>query len=85
MDDHTWGMAPPALLQYWQVCLRWRQLILRIMLGALAIGVVATLLMPSQYTSTVRMEISRTQKNVTNVQSVESPDANTDLAFYKTH
>ena len=84
MDDHTWGMAPPALLQYWQVCLRWRQLILRIMLGALAIGVVATLLMPSQYTSTVRMEISRTQKNVTNVQSVESPDANNDLEFYKT-
>ena len=78
------GLAPPILLQYWQVVLRWKWLILGITAAALVFGLLATLLATPQYTATSRIEISRAQKNVTNVESLESAEAGRDLEFYQT-
>ena len=78
------GLAPPILLQYWQVVLRWKWLIAAITASALIFGFVATLLATPQYTATSRIEISRAQKNVTNVEGLESADAGRDLEFYQT-
>jgi polysaccharide biosynthesis transport protein len=78
------GLAPPILLQYWQVVLRWKWMIIGITIAASAIGLVATLLATPQYTSTSRIEISRAQKNVTNVESLESAETGRDQEFYQT-
>lgn len=78
------GLAAPVLLQYWQVVLRWKWLIIGIIVAALALGLIATLLATPQYTATSRIEISRAQKNVTNVESIESAEAGRDLEFYQT-
>lgn len=78
------NLAPPILLQYWQVVLRWKWLIAGTTVAALGLGLVVTLLAMPQYTATSRIEISRAQKNVTNVESLESADAGRDLEFYQT-
>ena len=78
------SFAPPVLLQYWQVLIRWKWLIFGIVLVALAMGLIATLLATPQYTATSRIEISREQKNVTNVQGLESGETGRDLEFYQT-
>ena len=78
------SMAPPILLQYWQVALRWKWLILGIILSTLIVGLVITLLMTPQYSAKARIEISREQKNVTKVDGLESPDVGRDLEFYQT-
>lgn len=78
--DHIF---PPFLLQYWQIVLRWKFVIGGITLLALIVGLVATLLMTPKYTAAARIEISRDQKNVTNVQGV-APDDGRDLEFYQT-
>lgn len=46
------GLAPPILLQYWEVVLRWKWLILGITAAALTFGLVAALLATPQYTAT---------------------------------
>jgi len=63
---------------------RWKWLITGIVLGILAVGIIVTLLMTPKYTATSRLEISRAQKNVTKVESLDSADANRDLEFYQT-
>ena len=78
------GFAPPIILQYWQVVLRWKWLIVGITVAALTLGLVITLLATPKYTATSRIEISRAQKNVTNVESLESAEAGRDLEFYQT-
>ena len=83
-EEKGGGLAPPVLLQYWQVVLRWKWLIAGITVAALTLGLIATLLATPQYTATSRIEISRAQKNVTNVESLESADAGRDLEFYQT-
>jgi polysaccharide biosynthesis transport protein len=83
-SDAEQPMAPPLLLQYWQVVLRWKWVIAGIILASLAIGIVATLLATPQYTATSRIEISREQKKVTNVEGLESSEAGRDLEFFQT-
>ena len=77
-------LAPPPLLQYWQIVLRWKWVILGIIAAALAIGLIVTLLASPQYSATSRIEISREQKNFTNVEGVNSPISDRDLEFYQT-
>ena len=55
-----------------------------IILAALVLGLIATLLATPQYTAASRIEISRDQKKVTNVQGIEAADAGRDLEFYQT-
>ena len=83
-DENVENMAPPILLQYWQVVLRWKWLILGIMALALALGLVLTLLTTPQYTASARVEISREQQNITKVEGLEPEQAGRDLEFYQT-
>lgn len=78
------GVLPPLILQYWQVAIRWKWLIAVILICSLALGLVATLLMTPQYSSTARIEISRVQKNVTNVETVDAAELGRDIEFYQT-
>ena len=52
-------LAVPVLLQYWQIALRWKWVILGIIVSALALGFIVTLLRTPKYTATARIEISR--------------------------
>ena len=78
------SLAPPILIQYWQIVLRWKWVIVGIVLASLVAGLVVTLLMTPKYTATARIEISREQKNITKVDGLESPSAGKDLEFYQT-
>ncbi len=51
--------APPILLQYWHVALRWKWVIAGIIAVTLAAGLVWTLLLTPQFTSTSRVEIRK--------------------------
>ncbi len=77
-------LAPPLLLQYWQVVLRWKWVIAGIVLSCLVAGLVFTLLTTPKYTANARIEISREQKNITKVEGLESANAGRDLEFYQT-
>lgn len=76
--------STPALLQNWQVVLRWKWIIISIVTAFLGLAVVTTLLMTPKYTATTRVEISREQKNITKVDAVDPTDARQDLEFYET-
>ena len=78
------SIAPPLLLQYWQVVFRWKWTIAAIIMSTLIIGLVATLLTTPQYSAKARIEISREQKNVTNVEGLEASSSGSDLEFYQT-
>ena len=77
-------LAPPLLLQYWQVVQRWKWVILAIIGAALIAGVVVTMLMTPLYTATSRIEISRDEGNVTKVEGVESQEFGRSQEFYQT-
>ncbi|WP_236694758.1 GumC family protein [Sphingomonas sp. Leaf343] len=77
-------LAPPPLLQYWQIVLRWKWIILGIIAAAFTVGLIVTLLTSPQYSATSRIEISREQKKFTNVEGVDSPISDRDLEFYQT-
>ena len=77
-------LAAPLLLQYWNVALRWKWIILGIIAASLIGGLILTLMMTPQYTATSRIEISREEKNITKVEGVDSSDARGDLEFYQT-
>ena len=75
---------PPVLLQIWQAVQRWKWVMGGIVVVTLALGFVATLLTTPKYTASTRIEISREQKRVTNVEGLESEDTGRDLEFYQT-
>jgi capsular exopolysaccharide synthesis family protein len=78
------NLTPPILLQYWQVALRWKWIIAGIILGCVAAGLIITLLITPKYAAVARIEISRDQKRITNVEGVESQEAGRDVEFYQT-
>lgn len=78
------SFAPPILLQYLHVAMRWKWVIGGIVLASLALGLIATLMMTPQYTAKTRIEISRDQKKITKVEGLESTEASRDLEFYQT-
>ena len=64
--DHVGpALAPPILLQYWQIVVRWKWIIAGIVVTCLLVGLVATLLTTPKFTARSRLEISREQKNIT--------------------
>lgn len=82
---HPTGDRRASLLMgLWNTFLRWRYLVLGLVGAAVIAGLVVTLLMTPLYTAKTRIEISREQKNITNVQGVESQEAGRDLEFYNT-
>ncbi len=75
----------PILVQYWQAVLRHKIAIAAIIAVCVALGVIVTLLMTPYFTSTARIEISREQDKVTNVEGVTGSDgAGQNLEFYQT-
>jgi polysaccharide biosynthesis transport protein len=77
-------MAPPLLLQYWQLAARWKWVIIGIILASLIAGVVATTMMTPEFTAASRIEISRDQKNITKVDGVDDGANGRDIEFYAT-
>ena len=75
---------PPLLLQYWQVVLRLRWAIAGIIAATLVAGLIVTILATPRYTATTRLEISRSQKNVTNVGQLDLREDAGELEFYQT-
>lgn len=69
---------------YWREAKRRKWLIAAIMTAFFVLALIMTLLMTPQYTASTRIEISRDQENVTNVQGLESEDAGNSLEFYQT-
>lgn len=78
------SFAAPLLLQYWTIARRWKWVILGIVAAALLAGVIATLVATPQYEATAQIEISRDQKNPTNVEGLESATSTQDQEFYQT-
>lgn len=76
--------GPPMILQYWNAVVRWRWLMLGIIAGVMALGLVVTLFMSPQYRATVQIQIDRQQKQVTKVEGVEAETTAQDLEFYAT-
>jgi succinoglycan biosynthesis transport protein ExoP len=76
--------AAPIVLHYLQLARRHARLIFAILAFALATGLILTLLTTPIYTAQARIEISREQDKVTNLQSVESDAAGKSLEFYAT-
>lgn len=80
MSDET-----PMLIQYWQAVLRHKIAMAAIVAACIALSIIVTLLMTPYFTSTSRIEISREQDKVTNVEGVSSSDgAGQNLEFYQT-
>ncbi len=75
---------PPVLIQYWQIALRRRWLMLGIIVACFAIGGILTLLTAPKYTAKVTIEISRQQKQITNIESVEDERSGDNVEFYAT-
>lgn len=78
------GTALPVLLQYWRVVVRWRWVILAVIVGTMILGAIITMLMTPQYTATATIEISRQQDRVVQVQDVTPESGSADLEFYQT-
>ena len=82
-DDMT--HETPILIQYWQAVLRHKIAIAAILAVCVALGIIMTLLMTPYFTSTSRIEISREQDKVTNVEGVTASDgAAQNQEFYQT-
>jgi capsular exopolysaccharide synthesis family protein len=75
---------PPLLRQYWEAALRRKFTILGIIAAALVAGIVVTLVMSPKYTARTQLEIAREQKQITNVEGLEAPNATQDQEFYAT-
>lgn len=78
------GNALPMLLQYWNILFRHRVIIAIIVIICVAAGLIITLMSTPKYNATTRIEISRQQNNVTNVEGVKSEEEGRDVEFYFT-
>lgn len=76
--------VPPILLQYWNGVVRWRWLMIGIVVFCLAASVIVTVLTAPKYTAEVQIEISRQQKQITKVDGIDNEEAGRDQEFYAT-
>lgn len=74
----------PLIREYLAIIARRRWVILAIVALALLVGLVVTLLMTPQYTASARIEISRQQQRITNVEGIDEADRTFDAEFYET-
>lgn len=84
--DRTDGTlsVPPVLIRYWHMAMRWRWVMLAVIAGCLALGLIVTLLMAPLYTANTQIQIDRQQKRITKVEGLEAESADQDLEFYAT-
>ena len=74
----------PTIEKVWLAINKYRIDILIIVALALLVALLATLLTTPEYTATSRIEISRQQERVTNLDSLQPDTAGQDLEFYQT-
>lgn len=70
--------------RYWLEALNLRIPILAILLASLVIGFIATILETPEFRATARIEISRVDSNVTNVEQLKVDDTSRDQQYYRT-
>jgi len=69
---------------YWAEAINLRIPIFAALLASMVIGFVATILETPQYRATTRIEISRVESNVTNVEQLKVDDVSRDQQYYLT-
>ena len=74
----------PIVLQLWTAVLRYKWLVMAIVGAAILIGLIITLLTTPLYTATTRMDITKGDDRVTDVESVENKDSLASQEFYQT-
>ena len=79
---HIW--ETPALLNYWRSLQRNKWIVAAIVVASIAAALVLTLLATPLYSATTRLEISRQQENVTNVEGLQKEETGQSLEFYQT-
>lgn len=82
--DGGGGHRLPTARRLWRIASRWRWVLLGGVAAGALFGVLLTLLMTRQYTSTARLEISRETARVVNIDSVERDTSFFDQEFYQT-
>lgn len=83
-EGETNGHRLPILLQYWSILWRRRLTVLGTLGLSLLIGAIATGMATPIYTAVTKIEISREQARVTNVEGLESERAGQTQEFYST-
>lgn len=78
------GFHKPAIVDYLHILRRRKWWIISVLAVSVLLALVATLLMRPTYSAVTQIEVSREQKNVTNVQGVDSEQVGRDLEFYQT-
>jgi capsular exopolysaccharide synthesis family protein len=76
--------AVPILTQYLRIAIRWKWLILSIVVATMLLALIFTLLATPQYTATTRLEIARESNRVVNVADVQPESSVADAEFYQT-
>lgn len=76
--------APPLIKQYLRIALRWKYVIIGVIVACIVLGLVITLLMTPKYTATATVEIAREASQITNIQGVERDTSIADQEFYQT-
>jgi polysaccharide biosynthesis transport protein len=76
--------GPPPLRRLLRAATRWRWVLLGGVAAGAVAGVALTLVMPRQYASTARLEISRETARVVKIDSVERDTSIGDQEFYQT-
>lgn len=74
----------PLVRQYLRIALRWRYVILGVVVASLLIALIVTLLMTPRYTAAATIEVSRESGQVTNFEGVERKEGTADQEFYQT-
>lgn len=83
-NTHELGGRVPLLRQYLRIAVRWRYVIIGVVVAFVLLGLVATLLMTPKYTASATIEITREANKVTDFQGVEREASVADQEFYQT-
>ncbi|MEA3015121.1 MAG: polysaccharide biosynthesis transport protein [Sphingomonadales bacterium] len=76
--------AVPVVTQYLRIAIRWKWLILSMVVATMLLALIFTLLATRQYTATARVEIARDSNRVVNVADVQPETSVIDAEFYQT-
>ena len=83
-DPYGSTIEQPLISQVMNALLRFKWLILGIVAASLILGAIVTLLATPLYSAATRLEISREQANVTNVENLEPSESMRNQEFYET-
>ncbi|WP_446651901.1 GumC family protein, partial [Blastomonas sp.] len=84
MDGTVSKLALPSVLKYWNAVYTRKWVILAIIGACLLVALLVTFLSTPRYTASTRIEISRVEDKVTNVEGVEAKERGQSLEFYQT-